>query len=329
MHRVAVVVYESAVALEIASVVQVFAAANLQADEAAYEVRVVGAGPVTTSVLQGPSMTLIPERPLAWADSADTVVVPAHGSFSEEPPAEVSRLLVDAHARGARVASLCVGAFALAWAGLLDGRPATTHWNWAGELAAQFPAVVVPREKLFVGQDGVYTAAGMTAALDLALHLLHEDLGAATAAAAARFLVAPARREGGQAQFIAYDVPLPVGGFQDTLRWAEEHLSEVLSVGDLARHAHMSTRTFTRRFPAAVGATPWDWLLRARVRRAQELLERTDWPVDRVAVACGFQSTAALRQHFHRATTVTPGQYRRTFGGRPTSDRGTASAGSG
>ena len=314
MHRIAVVVYDSVVALELASVVQVFTAANLYANGLAYEVRVVGAGPVGTSVLRDSSFTVVPERPLAWAGSADTVIIPAHGSFLEPPPREIGRLLVEAHARGARVASLCVGAFALAWAGLLDGRPATTHWHWAGDLAERFPAVRVERESLFVGQDGVWSAAGMTAALDLALHLVQLDLGAGTAAATARFLVAPARRDGGQAQFVAYDAPRPTGAFQETLQWAEQNLADVRSVSDLAQHAHMSTRTFTRRFPALVGATPWDWLITARVRRAQELLERTDWPVDRIAAACGFQSTATLRLHFNRVTAVSPGQYRRTFG---------------
>ena len=323
MHRVAVLAYDSVVALELATVVQVFEAANLHADTPRYEVGVAGAaGSLTTSTLNGSSFTLVPDRPLAWAGSADTVVLPAHGHFLEPPPADVARVLVDAHARGARVASLCVGAFALASTGLLDGRRATTHWNWAHDLAARFPAVVVQREELFVGQDGVYTSAGITAALDLVLHLLQQDLGAAAAAAAARFLVAPVRREGGQAQFIAYDPPRRTGELQATLQWADGALAEVLSVADLARHAHMSTRTFTRRFRAEVGATPWDWLLRARVRRAQELLERTDWPVDRVAAACGFRSTATFRHHFGRVIAVTPGHYRRTFGAAPTSDTG-------
>lgn len=318
MHRVAVLAYESVVAIEVAAVVQVFAAANLHVAEAWYEVGVAGAaGPITTSALPGASFGLVPDRSLAWAEAADTVVVPAHSSFLDPPPADVRDVLVDARARGARLASLCVGAFVLASTGLLDGRPATTHWRWAGDLAARYPRVDVQREKLFVGQDGVYTSAGVTAALDLALHLVQVDLGAATAAATARFLVAPARRAGGQAQFISYDVPRRTGELQDTLHWAEEHLDEALSVADLARHAGMSTRTFSRRFPAVVGTTPWDWLLHARVRRAQELLERTDWPVDRVAAACGFQSPATFRLHFGRVAAVTPMHYRRSFAAAP------------
>lgn len=321
MHRIAVLAYDSVVALELATAVQVFEAANLHADMARYEIGVAGAtGPVTTSALRRSSFTLVPDRPLAWAGSADTVVIPAHGSFLEPPPEDVGEVLVDAHARGARVASLCVGAFALASTGLLDGRPATTHWNWADDFAARFPAVDLQREKLFVGRDGVYSSAGMTAALDLALHLLQEDHGAAAAAAVARFLVAPVRREGSQAQFISYDLPPRTGGLQDTLQWAEEHLAEDLSVADLARHAHMSARTFSRRFQATVGATPWDWLLRARVRRAQELLERTDWPIGRVTTASGFRSTATFRHHFGRVTAVTPAHYRRSFGAAPAAD---------
>ncbi|HEX6339785.1 GlxA family transcriptional regulator [Umezawaea sp.] len=327
MHRVAVLAYDTVVAAELAMVVQVFATANHCADAAFYEVGVAGAaGSVVTASVPGPSpahipspahvpsYTLGPDRSLAWAVPADTVVVPAHGSFLDPPPDAVRAALLTAHGRGARLASLCVGSFVLASTGVLDGRPATTHWYWADEFAVRFPAVDVQREKLFVGRDGVYTSAGITAALDLALNLVEQDLGAATAAATARFLVAPMRREGGQAQFIEYDVPGRADALSDTLRWAEEHLADDLSVADLSAHANMAPRTFTRHFRAGVGTTPVDWLLRTRVRRAKELLERTTWSIDRIAAETGFRSTVTFRHHFGRLVRVTPARYRRTFG---------------
>lgn len=319
MRRVAVLAYDTVVAAELAMVVQVFATANHCTESALYEVGVAGAAEsVVTSTIHGSSCTLGPDRSLAWAGAADTVVIPAHGSFLEPPPDQVREVLLAAHERGARVASLCVGAFVLASTGLLDGRPATTHWNWADDLATRYPAVDVQREKLFVGQDGVYTSAGVTAALDLALNLLEQDLGATAAATAARFLVAPMRREGGQAQFIEYESPGRADSLQNTLRWAEEHLKDDLAVADLSSHANMTPRTFTRHFRAGVGTTPMDWLLRTRVRRAKELLESTSWSVDRVAAETGFRSTVTFRHHFGRIAQVTPARYRRTFGDRST-----------
>jgi transcriptional regulator GlxA family with amidase domain len=315
MHRVAILAYDTVVAAELAMFAQVFATANLQFEEPVYAIGVVGAdAAVTTSPVHGPALTLVPDRPLSWAADADTVVIPAHGCFLDPPPPWVRDALLAAHARRARVASLCVGAFILASTGLLDGRPSTTHWDWADELAARFPAVLVQREKLFVGQDGVHTGAGVTASLDLALHLLEQDHGAGLGAAAARHMVAPMRREGGQAQFIEYHAPRRTEALQDTLRWAEEHLADDLTVADLARHAHMSPRTFTRRFRAGTGATPMDWLLRTRIRRAKELLENTSWPIDRIARECGFRAPSTFRHHFGRVTAVTPARYRRTFG---------------
>lgn len=315
MHRVAVLVSDSAVAVEVATVVQVFAAANFNAGHDLYEVGVVGGpGPVASSALHGPSFTLVPDHPLAWAAEADTVVIPGHAWFLDPPPQPMADTLLAAHGRGARVAALCVGAFILASTGMLDGRSATTHWLWAADFAERFPAVDLRRADLFVGQDGVYTAAGVTAALDLTLHLLEDDLGAAAAAAAARFLVAPMRREGGQAQYIEYDVAPRSHALDATLHWAADHLKEDLTVADLAHHAHMSSRTLTRHFRAQIGEPPMSWLLRTRVQRARELLESTDWPVDVVAAESGFRSTATFRHHFGRITSVAPGQYRRAFG---------------
>jgi AraC family transcriptional regulator, transcriptional activator FtrA len=316
MHRVAVLAGEGVVAVELAMAVQVFEATSTLVGRQVYEVGVAGVGGwVKSSSMARPLFALRPEHDWTWAAQADTVVVPAHGSFLDDPPEVVHELLVSAHARGARIASLCVGAFAVASTGLLDGRPATTHWEWCGEFERRFPSVLLQPERLFVGQDGIYCAAGMTAALDLALHLVELDQGASVAAQTARFLVAPMRREGGQSQFIAYDPPARPDELAATLHWAEEHLNEDLTLTDLARHAAMSQRTFSRRFRAGVGTTPMQWLLRARIRRAQQLLERTDLPVERIAHEVGFGSVTTFRHHFGRVVETTPHRYRHTFGG--------------
>ncbi|MGW6796839.1 GlxA family transcriptional regulator [Streptomyces chartreusis] len=318
MHRVAVLAYESVVALELSTALQVFGSANVHAGTARYDVGVVGAAsPVGTHTHDRLGFSLAPDYPLEWAQDADTVIVPAHGYCFEPPPEGVSATLLDAQRRGARVVSLCVGAFILASTGLLDGRAATTHWNWAADLADRYPTITVHPDRLYVRDGNVWTSGGGLAALDLVLHLIEQDHGAALAATTARYLVAPMRREGGQAQFIEYSAPRRTRVLQSTLTWAEEHLADDLAVADLARHAHLSPRTFTRHFRAEVGATPWDWLLRTRIRRAQQLLEGTTWSVERIAGECGFRSEASFRYHFRRIVAVTPGRYRRTFGADP------------
>ena len=315
MHRVAVLAYDDVVAIELATAVQVFDTANLQAGRPAYEVGVCGTGGwVQSSSMVAPSFAVRAEHDWSWAARADTIVVPAHMSFLDEPPAEIHELLPAGHERGARIASLCVGAFAVAATGLLDGRPATTHWGWSDEFHRRFPAVMLQPGRLFVGQDRIYSAAGVTAALDLALHLVELDQGAAVATATARFLVAPMRREGGQSQYITYDTQESPNELAATLRWAEEHLGDDLALSDLARHASMSPRTFSRRFLAGVGTTPMQWLLRTRIRRAQELLESTGLPIGRITREVGFRSAATFRYHFGRLTETTPHRYRRTFG---------------
>ena len=316
MHRVAVLAENGVLGLELAIAVDVFGTANLQLDQPGYEVGVAATEQwVSSSSLAGPSFAVRAQHDLAWAEEADTLVVPAHGSFLDDPPAPLLELILAAHGRGARIASLCGGAFAVAATGLLDGRRATTHWERSHEFQRRFPAVHLVPERLFVGDDEVYSSAGVTAALDLCLHLVEVDLGASVAAATARLLVAPMRREGGQSQFVAYETPTRPDELAATLRWAEDHLGEDLCLADLAEHAAMSPRTFSRRFAAGVGTTPMHWLLRTRIRRAQELLETSDVPVDRVAHDTGFRSVTTFRHHFARLTETTPHRYRQTFNG--------------
>jgi transcriptional regulator GlxA family with amidase domain len=211
--------------------------------------------------------------------------------------------------------TVCSGAFVLAHAGLLDDRRATTHWMYADRLAAAFPRVKVDPDVLYVDEGSVLTSAGTAAGIDLCLHVVRLDHGAAIANAVARRMVVPPHRDGGQAQFVEAAVVDDDGAdpLAATLDWALEHLDEPLPVEVLARRALMSPRTFARRFRAATGTTPLQWLLRQRLLRAQQLLETTDLPVDVIAHHCGFGSAAVLRTHFRRALDTNPVSYRRAF----------------
>jgi AraC family transcriptional activator FtrA len=250
---------------------------------------------------------------------ADTVVVPGYVAVFDPLPEPAAAALRAAARRGARVMSVCTGAFALAHAGLLDGRRATTHWGWAAELAARFPAVAVEPEVLFVDEGDVLTSAGLSAGIDLSLHVIRRDHGAACADRVARHMVAAPHREGGQAQF--FDAPEAVrrtdeadsGSLEPTRAWARERLAEPLTVEAMARHANVSPRTFARRFRTETGTTPLQWLLARRVHAARRLLEESDLPVEEIAPRAGFGDAASLRAHFRRATATTPTAYRRAF----------------
>ncbi|HEV3400828.1 MAG TPA: helix-turn-helix domain-containing protein, partial [Acidimicrobiales bacterium] len=247
--------------------------------------------------------------------TADTVMLPAWPYKTQTPDPQLLDALRAAHQRGARLLSVCTGAFVLAATGLLDGRPATTHWMHAGELAKRHPRVKVDPRVLYVDAGNhILTSAGTAAGIDLCLHVVRTDHGAEVANAVARRMVVPPHRDGGQAQF----VDLPVAGTDDdtlsaTLEWMTEHLDLPLSVGQLARRAAMSPRTFARRFRAATGTTPHRWLLRQRMLLAQRLLETTEEPVAMVAARCGFTSTAGMRVQFQRELGASPAAYRRAF----------------
>lgn len=258
--------------------------------------------------------TLDIRRGLDAVDEADTVVVPA--SHSEwPPPAELLDALRRAHERGARILSVCTGAFLLAEAGLLDGRRATTHWMHAADLAARYPAVEVDPRVLYVDEGDVLTSAGTAAGVDLCLHVVRLDFGADVANAVARRMVVPPHRDGGQAQYV--DLPIPPTRGEDPLegvmQWMLEHLDEQVTVDDLASRALMSPRTFARRFRQVTGTTPLHWLLTQRLLFAQRLLETTDDPVETIASRAGFGSAATLRHHFAREMSTSPVAYRRCF----------------
>jgi AraC family transcriptional activator FtrA len=259
-------------------------------------------------------LTVDVPRGLEALRGAHTVIVPPYGP-AHEPPEDLVAALVAAHRRGARIVSICTGAFALGAAGLLDGRAATTHWHHAGQLAEMFPAARVDPNVLYIDDGDVLTSAGAAAGIDLCLHIVRRDFGAEVANTIARNLVVPPHRDGGQAQFVCEPFTgLPSSDpFADTLVWVQERLGESLSVEDLARRSAMSPRTFARRFVATTGTTPHRWLIRQRVLLAQRLLETTDLGIDEIANRAGFGSATNLRQHFRSEVLASPAAYRRTF----------------
>jgi AraC family transcriptional regulator, transcriptional activator FtrA len=245
---------------------------------------------------------------------ADTVVVPACHDTEEDPPEDLVSAVRAAHERGARVVSLCTGAFVLAAAGLLDDRRATTHWLHAATLAARYPRVQVDPDVLYVDSGTILTSAGKSAGMDLCLHVVRLDHGAAVANALARRLVIPPHRTGGQSQYIPAPLPAHEGQpLADLLHWASGRLDQPLTVPDLARRAGLSPRHLTRQFHAVTGTTPLQWLHGQRLHRAQELLETTDDSVEQIAERTGMGTGATLRRHFHRSLGVPPDAYRRTF----------------
>ena len=247
-------------------------------------------------------------------DQADLVAVPAMPR-DRPVPLPVVDALQRAHERGARIMSVCVGAFTLGAAGLLDGQPCTTHWMYADELAARFPLAKVDPDVLYVDADPIITSAGSAAGLDACLHIMRKEWGAKAANMAARRMVVPPQRDGGQAQYVRTPVPeSSADTLSPLLAWITAHLGERHSVQELAGRVHMSPRTFARRFRDETGTTPHQWIVQQRVQRAEELLEQTDLTVEQIAIEVGFGNAAALRHHFAQIRGTSPQHYRQTFG---------------
>jgi AraC family transcriptional activator FtrA len=310
---VAVVVAEPVPAFELGIVSELFGLPRIDGALPRYRYAVCAERrrPLRTST----GFAVTPSHGLARLDTADLIVVTGASPPVPPPGRALIAALRRAAARGATVAAVCTGAFILAEAGLLDGRAATTHWAWAGRLAALHPAVTVDPDRIYVVDGPVATSAGASAGIDLCLHLIRREHGADVANRVARELVVPAHRSGGQAQFARTPVPaLPASqGLAELLDWAGEHLGADLSVGALAGRAAMSTRTFVRHFTAATGATPAAWVRDQRIRRAEQLLERQDATIPAIARRCGFGSPDTLRRHFRRARGVSPESYRSAF----------------
>lgn len=310
MHRIAVVAVPPVIPFDLAIPELVFSAA-IADDSPCYEVRSCTADPGVIDA-RG-SLQVVVSSGLEAIEEADTVIVTGTGDRVDPDP-RVLVALQKAAARGGRIASICTGAFVLAAAGLLDGRRATTYWVQSGALATRYPRVEVQPDVLYVEDGPIFTSAGAAAGIDLCLHLIRKDFGAAVANTAARFTVVAPVRHGGQAQFIETPLPRENGrSLASTRAWALERLDAPLSLKDLSSHARMSVRTLTRRFQAETGLSPLQWLLHQRVERARELLESTDVSMDQVARLSGLGTADSLRRHVTRRLGLAPAAYRAAF----------------
>jgi transcriptional regulator GlxA family with amidase domain len=322
LHRVAVLLLPPVVGFDATIAPTLFAAATDADGGPLYDVVTCGLRHEPVSATIG--FDLVPQAGVEALADADTVVIPGtrfpSARYQGVLTPEVAAALATVRP-GARLVSICTGAFVLAAAGLLDGRPATTHWKFAADLRALHPGVLLDENVLFVDDGDILTSAGLAAGIDLCLHIIRSDFGATVANAAARYCVVPPWREGGQAQFIDRPVPGQAGSTADpastaaTRAWALSNLDEPLTVETLARHANMSPRTFNRRFRDETGQSPGVWVRNRRVDRARELLELHDMPVGEVARRSGLGSGGNLRHQLRRGVGMSPSSYRKVYQG--------------
>jgi AraC family transcriptional activator FtrA len=314
MHVVAAVIDQGALTFDFAIPCEVFGLDRSDIVDPWYGFRVVSAGERKVRLQTG--FTVDAPYGLDALGDVDTIVVPGWSDPEDEPSAALKESLVAAYERGARIASLCTGAFVLAASGLLDGRRATTHWMYAKQLERRYPRAYIDPSVLYVAEDRVMTSAGTAAGIDLCLHLVALDHGVEVAAAVARRLVMPLFRSGGQAQYVDGPIVPDPGGLSALLDWGRTKLDTGIGVDDLARQAAMSPRTLTRRFRSAVGVPPGDWIQHERLRLAQRLLERTDDSIEAVARRAGYDSVVTMRAQFAARLHTSPRAYRLTFRGR-------------
>jgi transcriptional regulator GlxA family with amidase domain len=315
MHVVAAVVDQGALTFDFAIPCEIFGLDRSDIVEPWYEFLVVAAGDRRVRTQTG--FVLEAPHGLEALERADTIVVPGWSDPEDEASDELKAALVAAHERGARIVSLCTGAFVLAAAGLLDGRRATTHWMYAERLLRRYPNVRLDPAVLYVADGRVFTSAGTIAGVDLCLHLVSLDHGLDVAATVARRLVMPLFRSGGQAQYVDAPVTSAPDALGRLLDWARAHIGDGVTVDVLASRGAMSPRTLNRRFRSAVGMPPGEWLQRERLQQAQRLLESTSDPVARVAQRAGYDSPATMRAQFAARLKTSPRAYRETFRGRP------------
>ncbi|MBB5785301.1 GlxA family transcriptional regulator [Nonomuraea jabiensis] len=310
-HRVAVVVLNHFATIDLGVPGQVFGTAETADGEKLYEVVTCSEG--RTPVRCSAGYSVLPDHDLDVLDTADTIVVPGIHAGRALLDGTISDTLAAALQGRSRIMSICTGAFVLAAAGLLDGRPATTHWRNADRFAQLFPRVKLDPDVLYVDDGDVLTSAGVAAGLDLCFHVIRNDHGSEVANRAARRCVMPPWRDGGQAQYIDRHLPEAGGGTAATREWMLAHLDRPLDLAALAEHARMSVRTFTRRFRDETGMSPARWLNSQRIQHARHLLETTELGVEEVARKAGFGTAVSLRQHLHAAVGVSPLAYRHTF----------------
>jgi AraC family transcriptional regulator, transcriptional activator FtrA len=312
---VAALVYDGLCTFEFGIVVEVFGLPRPEfgTDWYRFEVCSLGRGPLRAVG----GVTLRSKNGLPSLQHADTIVIPGWRNADERPPANLLKEIRAAHARGARLVSICSGVFVLAASGLLDGKRVTTHWRYAEKLRQRFPNIRVEPDVLYVDEGNILTSAGSAAGIDLCLHIVRSDYGAETANQVARRLVVAPHRDGGQSQYIPASLPSEAsGGLARLLHWAQGHLHEALTVEGLARKAAMSPRTFARRFVAETGTTPHGWLTHQRVLTAQRRLESTNDSIDEIAQRVGLGTAATLRFHFRNHLKTTPTAYRKRFSTR-------------
>ncbi|MGW0763990.1 GlxA family transcriptional regulator [Streptomyces sp. NPDC002676] len=313
MHTVAVLALDQVIPFDLSVPIDTFGWARLPDGRPAYRVRVCAPEPEVGAAAG--AFAVRASYGLEALTDADTIILPGVADLSVPLPPGVAEALRAAAADGTRIASICVGAFVFAATGLLDGLRATTHWHAAAELAARYPRIEVDPNVLYVDNGQFLTSAGAAAALDMCLHMIRKDHGSAVAAHAARMSVMPLEREGGQSQFIVHDLPpAPAGAtLEPLLTWLQDNCDRDLTLDEIAARARMSSRTLNRRFREQTGTTPVQWLHRARIRRAQYLLETTPHPVERIATQAGFGSPTAFRERFRRVVGTSPQAYRRAF----------------
>jgi transcriptional regulator GlxA family with amidase domain len=311
VHKVAILALPGFVAFDLGIPCEVFGSVKTASGKRAYSVRVC----THKSEAAGDAFRLRSEWRLEHVAAADTVIIPGIANPFMPIPQPVINAIKSAWKRGARIASICSGAFVLAATGLLDGRRATTHWIGTKDLARLYPKINVDADVLFVDEGRIVTSAGASAGLDMCLYLVRLDHGQATAAHAARLAVAPLDREGGQSQFIKRELPGSESSLAPLLNWMQQRLDAPLDIPSLAARAKLSERTFARRFREQTGTTPLQWVIAARIRIAQELLETTRVPIDRIAAKTGFESAVTFRKRFQRLVGVSPSLYRRQFNG--------------
>ena len=316
MHKVAILAPDGFVAFDLGIPCDLFGRA-VSGEMQLYDVTVCGPRPEVT----GMWFNVHPAADLDCLEQADTIMVPGVSNRAQTIEPSVLAALRAASVRGARLASICTGAFVLAEAGVLDGLRATTHWQSAPELASRFPNVMVEQNVLFVDNGRVLTSAGVASGVDLCLHMIRKDFGAAVAADAARKAVVPLEREGGQPQLIRHELPESGDSLHGVLLWLLENLGRNLTVEALAAKCNLSIRTLNRRFHQQTGLSPLRWILNAKIRRAQQLLESTNLSIEDVATAAGFDSASAFRDRFNRQVGSSPSTWRNTYGNAKKSHR--------
>lgn len=321
IHKIAVLAFNGAVAGDITTPCEIFSRVELATGELPYQIQVCGSmNSVKTQFFDMHTKWSIEE-----ALTAQTIIVPGVTNPDTELPPSVINLIREAQMRRIRIASICTGAFVLASSGILDGLRVTTHWKAADLLSRLHPKIKVEPNVLFTDNGQVLTSAGASAGIDLCLHMIKNDYGVSTAAYAARLAVAPLERNGGQAQFIVRKISTSNLSLSPVLQWIEARLGTEITLKEISEFAVTSTRTLNRRFQEQLGVSPLQWVIQARVKRAQCMLEETDLPIEHVASDVGFGSSASFREHFVQLVGTNPTSYRDAFRKAPPKLRSTGS----